>query len=149
MIELVPFAPRHVAFAAGLEQVCFSSPWSADALAEEIENPDAYFIVAEENGVFLGYAGMHTPCGDCYVDNIAVEPSARRRGVGEALVRGLIEHARAIGGAFISLEVRPSNTAARRLYEKLGFSLAGRRKNFYMHPTEDGLILTKTLEGAV
>lgn len=149
MIELVAFSVRHVPFAARLEEICFSSPWSEAALVEEIGNPDAYFLAAEEDGVFLGYAGMHTPCGDCYVDNIAVEPSARRRGVGEALVRGLIEHARAIGGAFISLEVRPSNTAARHLYEKLGFSLAGRRKNFYMHPTEDGLILTKTLEGSV
>lgn len=149
MIELVPFAPRHVVFAARLEEICFSFPWSEAALAEEIENPDAYFIAAEEDGVFLGYAGMHTPCGDCYVDNIAVEPAARRRGVGEALVRGLIEHAQTIGGAFISLEVRPSNTAALHLYEKLGFSQAGRRKNFYTHPTEDGLILTKTLESAV
>ena len=70
---------------------------------------------------------------------------ARRKGVGEALTRALIAHGEELGGEFISLEVRPSNAAAIHLYEKLGFVTAGRRKNFYSHPTEDGLIMTKEL----
>ena len=144
-MKIVPFAAAHVQPAADLEKLCFSSPWSAEALAGELDNPDAYFVAAEEDGEFLGYAGMHCPCGDCYVDNIAVCPAARRKGVGEALTRALIARGEELGGTFISLEVRPSNAAAIHLYEKLGFALAGRRKNFYSHPTEDGLILTKEL----
>ncbi len=144
-MEIVSFALRHVQPAAELEKLCFSSPWSVESLAAELDNPDAFFVAAEENGAFLGYAGMHCPCGDCYVDNIAVCPSARRKGVGEALTRALIAHGEALGGTFISLEVRPSNAAAIHLYEKLGFATAGRRKNFYTNPTEDGLILTKEL----
>ena len=146
MLRIVPFALRHVQPAAALEWQCFSSPWSEDALAEELKNPDAFFVEAEEDGAFVGYAGMHCPMGDCYIDNIAVAPAARRHGAATALLRALEEHGRALGGTFLSLEVRPSNTAALALYEKTGFVPAGRRKAFYAHPTEDGLILTKTLD---
>ena len=144
MLRIVPFALRHVQPAAALEWQCFSSPWSEDALAEELKNPDAFFVAAEEDGAFVGYAGMHCPMGDCYIDNIAVAPATRRHGAATALLRALEEHGRALGGTFLSLEVRPSNAAAIALYEGFGFRQAGRRKNYYDLPKEDALILTKT-----
>ncbi len=134
---------EHVAAVAQLEKECFSQPWSEKSLLEEIENPDAYFIVETENGEVVGYAGMHTPCGDCYVDNIAVFERHRGKGYGEKLTCSLIEKAKELGG-FISLEVRESNAPAIGLYEKLGFSAVGKRKNFYTSPREDAVIYTKT-----
>lgn len=135
--------PEHVEALAELERLCFSQPWSREALAEEIGNPVGCFLVAVEEGRVLGYAGMHCSWGECYVDNVAVFPEFRRQGVGAALVRALEAEARKRGGEFLSLEVRPSNWKAVKLYTKLGFAEAGRRKGFYDGPREDGLIMTK------
>ncbi len=133
---------EHIKAVARLERECFSEPWSEKSLLDEIDNPDAYFIVETENGEVVGYAGMHTPCGDCYVDNIAVFEKHRGKGYGERLTLSLIEKARELGD-FISLEVRQSNAPAIGLYEKLGFSAVGKRKSFYTSPREDAVIYTK------
>lgn len=140
---------EHGPVLAELEKLCFSSPWSEAALAEETENPNACFFTAVEDGKILGYAGMHMAAGECYVDNVAVFPAFRRKGVGEALLRALLREAESRGGEFLSLEVRPSNASALALYRKLGFLEEGRRKNFYTGPIEDGLILTKRFQKSV
>ena len=77
-----------------------------------------------------------------YLCNLAVSEAFRRRGIGKALMTAAIECCKAQGCAFLSLEVRPSNTAAVRLYEALGFTKRGERKQFYTLPDEDALILT-------
>ncbi|WP_411676405.1 ribosomal protein S18-alanine N-acetyltransferase [Caproicibacter sp.] len=141
-LKLVPMAPRHLDRLAELERLCFAQPWTRDGLAAELSSDTAVFLTAESGGEIVGYAGMHCVCGECYVDNIAVFPAFRRRGVGRALTRGLIGRARGRNAEFLSLEVRPSNTAAVALYQSLGLRPAGRRKNFYRNPTEDALILT-------
>ena len=84
---------------------------------------------------------MHTVLGESYVDNIAVLPAHRGRGIGRALTAALVGHARA-GGAFITLEVRASNVPAVSLYASLGFEKAGVRRDFYKAPREDALIFT-------
>ena len=73
---------EHIPHITELEQLCFSEPWSENALREELSNPDAFFIAAEVEGKVAGYGGMHTPWGDCYIDNIAVFPEFRKMGVG-------------------------------------------------------------------
>lgn len=137
---------RHLDDLARLERLCFSRPWSRQALKEELTNPAACFLVGEEAGEVLGYAGMHCAAGECYVDNVAVFPEARRQGVGRKLMEALLQAAAARGGEFLSLEVRPSNLEALALYRGLGFREAGRRRRFYDDPVEDGLLLTKDLE---
>lgn len=134
---------EHTETLSELERLCFSRPWSREALDEEVENPGACFFTAVEDGKPLGYGGMHCSCGECYMDNIAVFPEYRRRGAATALLTALEREARARGGEFLSLEVRPSNWQAVELYRKLGFEEAGRRKGFYTEPVEDALILTK------
>ena len=134
-------AACHIPQIAALERLCFSEPWSEKSLSEEIENPAAYFIAAVENGAVLGYAGMHTVLGESYVDNIAVLPAHRGRGIGRALTAALVGHARA-GGAFITLEVRASNVPAVSLYASLGFEKAGVGRDFYKAAREDALIFT-------
>ena len=86
---------------------------------------------------------MHFVCGEGYFDNIAVLPEFRRQGIGRAIVQALLDFARQHGGAFVSLEVRESNSGAFALYRMLGFRRVGRRRNFYTKPSEDALILTK------
>lgn len=135
--------PCHIPEIARLERLCFSHPWSEAALREELENPDAVFLVCLLNGKPAGYAGMHAPAGDCYLDNIAVFPQFRRQGLGAKLLEALEARAVERGGSFLTLEVRPSNREALALYRSRGYSEAGRRKNFYEDPREDALLLTK------
>lgn len=124
-----------------LEEECFITPWSERAILDSYNN-STLFLLFEEEGEILGYVGLQIVLDEGYITNVAVTKKARKRGVGSALISRLKEVAKEKGLRFISLEVRKSNAAAIALYEKQGFKAAGKRKNFYSHPTEDGLIMT-------
>lgn len=147
-LQAVPMAAAHLECLAGLEALCFSQPWSRDALAEEIGNPHACFLVCMDGPEILGYGGMHFAWGEFYMDNVAVFPQHRRKGAAKTLLLSLMDVARQHGGRFLTLEVRPSNGPAVALYKSLGFAEAGRRKNFYTAPKEDALIMTKEFDHA-
>lgn len=125
-----------------LEKECFSSPWSLESIEEELGNPQAHFLVAETDGAVAGYIGVQEICGEAYITNVAVTESKRNLGIGSELLSGAIDGAKQRNCAFITLEVRQSNTGAQKLYEKMNFTLAGSRKDFYRNPTENGLIYT-------
>lgn len=141
--QLVPMDRSHLAAVAALERLCFTTPWTEAMLEEELYNDTASFIVAQrDDGEVLGYAGLHVILDEGYIDNVAVRPEYRRQGVADRLLDVFCRFGQA-RLAFLTLEVRPSNTAAVALYEKHGFTEAGRRKNYYENPTEDALLLTK------
>ena len=105
-------------------------------LTDALFDSQASFIVAEaEDGHILGY-----------IDNIAVTPDARRHGVASALLDVYCRFG-AVNLAFLTLEVRASNEAARGLYEKYGFQQAGLRPGYYQHPREDAVIMTRYFNG--
>lgn len=135
--------PEDIAAAAALEQSCFSEPWSEQNFSDELKNPRGMFFVAEEHGRPIGHAGLHHVLDEGYVANVAVDPSARQRGVGHALVDALCTFAQAQLLRFLTLEVRESNLPAIALYQKHGFERVGRRKDFYAVPTEDAILMTK------
>ena len=140
-MRIVPMAESHIDAVAALERACFSDPWSADALREELDNPHAVFTVAVgEDGSVLGYVGMHHLVDEGFITNVAVSPQARRRGVARALLAALAAYGREHGLYRITLEVRVGNTPARALYEGEGYVLDGVRPKFYSHPTEDAAI---------
>jgi ribosomal-protein-alanine N-acetyltransferase len=78
---------------------------------------------------------------ELHINNLAVRPECRGAGVGRTLLESVFHHAVALGARRATLEVRQSNAAARKLYERLGFSVAAIRKAYYDHPVEDALIL--------
>ena len=145
-VKIVPMAAEHLDRLEQLERMCFSRPWSKKMLAEELENQCAAFLVAQDGdtGKVVGYAGLLVVADEGYITNVAVFPEYRRRGVAAQLLSVFENFARGNRLAFLTLEVRPSNTAAIALYESFGFRQAGRRKNYYDLPKEDALILTKT-----
>ncbi len=145
-MRIVTMNPAHVAQIAQIEKVCFSDPWSEKSVASELENELSLWLVAEEDGQVCGYVGSQTVLGETDMMNVAVHPDFRRRGIAEALVNALVEALKAKGSHCLTLEVRASNSPARALYEKLGFSRIGTRKNYYRNPKEDGLILRKEWE---
>ena len=140
-MTLQPMLPQHLSAAAALERLCFSLPWSLESFAAELENPSSYYVVVVEGDRLLGYAGMRFVLDEFYVDNIAVAPDCRRRGVADALLSALTAFGRA-RLACLMLEVRASNGPAIALYEKHGFQAVGRRKNYYDAPREDAILMT-------
>ena len=140
--KLVPMDKSHIKEIAQIERECFSDPWSEDALEEELYNPLASFIVAQRpDGAVLGYAGLHAVLDEGYLDNIAVREDYRGNGIADDLLDVFVRFGRE-HLSFLTLEVRPSNEPAIRLYYKHGFSQVGRRKDYYQHPKEDVIIMT-------
>ena len=136
----------HVSQIAQLEKICFSDPWSENSIASELGNKLAFWLVATEGEKVAGYIGSQTVMAETDMMNVAVHPDFRRQGIAEALVNGLVEHLKGMGSHCLTLEVRASNAPAIALYEKLGFSEFGRRRNYYRNPREDALILRKEWE---
>ncbi|MFA9381639.1 MAG: ribosomal protein S18-alanine N-acetyltransferase, partial [Acetanaerobacterium sp.] len=114
--QIVPFLPEHLQRLADLERECFSSPWSYDGLLEELSNPMAVFRVAHVDSEVAGYAGMQHILDEGYITNVAVSKPFRRRGIAAQLLHTLLAYGKENDMAFISLEVRVSNSAAIALY---------------------------------
>jgi ribosomal-protein-alanine N-acetyltransferase len=128
-----------------LERQCFSVPWTEAMLRAQLSSGDHVFLVAEEDGAVLGYAGLLFVLDEGYISNVAVAPAQRRRGVARALLGALERRAREKGLAFLTLEVRAGNAAAIALYAGCGYETVGRRKNYYEKPAEDALLMTRFL----
>ncbi len=144
-MEIVPMAAAHTAAIAALERLCFPDPWSEALIAGELENPLSRWFVALCGGDVAGYAGAQAVGPQADVMNLAVDPARRRGGIAAALLRALETRLLQDGVRELFLEVRPSNGAALALYRRAGFLEIGRRKNYYLKPKEDALILRKEL----
>ena len=125
-----------------LERLCFSLPWSHATLIREIRDPGCVYLAAADGAELLGYAGMQTVLDEGYINNIAVSPQHRRRGVASALLSALTARARELELSFLTLEVRAGNAPAISLYEKFGFAAVGTRRGYYEKPREDALLMT-------
>ena len=123
-----------------IEKLCFPDPWSREALIYELEeNPRAFYIVAELDEKVVGYAGMWWVVDEGHITNVAVMPGYRN--IGQGIIDVLIEFTSEKGIRHHTLEVRRSNEAAIRLYEKSGFRTEGIRKGYYLNNGEDALIM--------
>lgn len=143
-IIIVPMSAENIADLADIERECFSMPWSAEMLREELFNDCASYIVAQnESGEVLGYAGLLVAADEGYITNVAVREKYRRFHVASQLMDVFMSFCVTNDLAFITLEVRRSNVSAIALYEKYGFAEAGVRKNYYDAPKEDALIMTR------
>ena len=132
-----------------LEARCFTNPWSRELLARELGRGDvAHLFALRLPGVQVAaFCFCWIIVDELHVNTIAVDEGYRRRGLGLRLMREVMERAARRGATRATLEVRASNVPARRLYEALGFTVRGVRRNYYTHPEEDALILWK--EGLV
>ena len=146
-VRIVPMNADHLDEIAELEQVCFSTPWSRNMLAEELDNACSAFLVAlDDGGHVAGYAGLQVILDEGYITNVAVQPEYRCQGVAGQLLAVFLNFAKGNHLAFLTLEVRASNYGAIALYGGLGFRSVGRRKNYYEHPKEDAIIMTKEFD---
>lgn len=126
---------------ARLEEICFSIPWSNNAIEEAFDNELYRFVAAEENGVVVGYANFRIVADEGEIERVAVHPDFRRRGYGRKLMEAMVEYSRRKGVRDMTLDVRVNNEKAINLYESCGFVEEGRRKDYYREPTEDAIIM--------
>ena len=129
-----------------IERASFPTPWKREHFLHEIfRNPLAWNRVAVIGDRLLAYACLWLVDDELAINNLAVDPLERGRGVGGWFLSRLIVEAAARGCTQATLEVRPSNVAARRLYERHGFRETGRRRNYYVVEGEDAIVMTAVL----
>lgn len=143
-VVITDVQPRHLSQIEELEKQCFSLPWTWEQLMSQLPDDSHEFLAAEAEGKILGYVGMMTVLDEGYISNVAVDPAYRRQGIGDLLIGELLSRAVMRQLSFVTLEVREHNEAAIALYRKHGFSPVGMRKNYYVHPVENALLMTKT-----
>jgi ribosomal-protein-alanine acetyltransferase len=134
-----------------LERRCASHPWTERHFRGAID-PAArtQTLVARAPGpkgtrVIVGFCAVRRVVDEVHVENLAVRPSERRRGLARRLLRFVLERAVREGARAALLEVRESNAAARALYEREGFHVAGRREAYYNAPVEAAILLARVL----
>jgi ribosomal-protein-alanine N-acetyltransferase len=125
-----------------VENASFTTPWSREAFYNELTNNHfANYIVMEIDGLIVGYCGVWIVVDEAHVTNIALLPEVRGMGLGEALLRKIMDLARSFHAKAMTLEVRVTNHIAQNLYGKLGFQKGGIRKNYYVDNHEDALVM--------
>lgn len=132
---------------ARLEAAWSSEPWSPSAFADFCACPGSAVLLFEEDGTPQAYASYRFCADYAELINLAVAAPLRRRGLARALLTSVLCHLQDEGVQSLTLEVRESNAPARALYESLGASAVGRRKNFYRAPMEDAILYCLTLNG--
>lgn len=128
-----------------IERLSFSMPWSKTSFRSEIYSRYSITRIAVLNGVIVGYICARHVADECHLLNLAVHPDYRRRGIAKMLLDNVIQELKKEGCRFFYLEVRSSNYAARKLYEKFGFNMVGIRKGYYVNPVEDAVIMMREI----
>ncbi len=105
------------------------------------EAPRRIALIADNENRVTGFLIARADLDEWEIENVVVAPERRRAGIGSALVRELLHQAAMAKATSVLLEVRESNSAARRLYENIGFVEVGRRRDYYVQPAEDALLL--------
>lgn len=141
-VKIRPMTLRDIDEVVKIEKQVYTWPWSPWIFFQELIAPDRYYFVAEAEGQIIGYAGLQWVLDEGHITNIAVRKEWQRRGVGSLLLENLISKAKKLNLKFLTLEVRASNKAAQKLYKKYGFVIEGIRRNYYVKPLEDAVIMT-------
>ena len=125
-----------------IELATFPTPWSEQSFIDEMtKNVCARYMVAEENGRILAFAGAWLIFDEGHITNIAVDEAVRGRRIGAGVTKALMQYAANLGVDYMMLEVRRSNLVAQSMYKKLGFIELGYRKRYYEDNGEDALLM--------
>ena len=150
--RIEPMTPADISQVIAVEQASYTMQWPRKAYEHELtQNKLAHYFVLRttlpnpQPGDLIGMTGFWLIADEAHISTLAVHPAWRRYGLGEWLLLHLLEQAQALGAIVATLEVRPSNQAALRLYQKYDFQEQGRRVHYYSDNGEDALIFTTPL----
>ncbi len=131
-----------------IERRSFPTPWRSAMFREELKRAVSHLWILERDGACLGYVCFWTLPGELHLLNLAVHPDERRQGLGRLLVGSMLRSGVSQGAETAWLEVRPSNSAARGLYGRLGFTEKGRRPRYYRDSGEDAIVMSLEVRSA-
>jgi [ribosomal protein S18]-alanine N-acetyltransferase len=138
---LEPMQLEDVPAVMAVDQLCFPTPWSEISYRSEIGNNAAYYLVARLDGRLVGFGGAWLVMDEAHVTTLGVDPTFRGQKIGERVLAAILVEAHRRGVRRASLEVRESNLAAVRLYEKYGFVPVARRRGYYTDNGEDAIVM--------
>lgn len=148
-VGLSPMTEHDLLEVVEIEQTSGLSPWGWDAYHRELQSDDRGLMwVARVHAnlgkqeSLAGYVVGRLIAGELHINNVAVRQAYRRRGIGSELLSRVLAEAKSCRALRAFLEVRAGNTAAQALYESGGFSVVGRRRNYYSNPQDDALLMT-------
>jgi len=126
-----------------IERLSFPSPWSREAIIEELGRAWARLDVVRDGatGTLAAFANYWLVADELHILNIATHPQWRRQGHATRLLAHMIDVARAVPCRLMTLEVRRSNVSAQRLYRRFAFRSVGVRPNYYAEDQEDAIVM--------
>ncbi len=129
-----------------IEEASFNNPTTRQWYESELQRPEVcfVFVIRTRQARVAGFCAFWRVVDQIHINNLAIDPAWRRRGLGRRLLAAVLAEAEAMGAPHVTLEVRRSNSAALALYEGAGFNIVGVRSGYYTHPIEDALILSRT-----
>ena len=142
IIDITPMRRRHLSAVIAIEKQVYPRPWSRTLLLGELDlKTSRDYVVARDGRRIIGYAGVMLVGDEGHVTTIAVDPNMQRRAIGMRLMLALAKSALEREANSMTLEVRASNRAAQRLYQRFGFVSVGARKGYYQDNAEDAFIM--------
>jgi [ribosomal protein S18]-alanine N-acetyltransferase len=130
-----------------IEEASFNNPTTREWYEGELKRPEVCFIyvLRTDDQPVAAFCAFWLVVDQAHINNLAVRPELRGRGLGTQLLESILAEARHLGATSLTLEVRRSNIAAQRLYAKAGFFEHSVRKNYYTQPVEDAIILLRKI----
>ncbi len=140
-LRFEPIQESHIPSILEIEKLTNTAPWSERSFKNELDHKFGVFLVAIMQGEVVAYGGVWLVIDEAHVTTIAVAEQHRRKGIGQRLMVELLQKAKKAGMVCSTLEVRASNDAAIRMYEKFGDSVAATRKGYYPDNREDAVVM--------
>lgn len=140
-IDFDEMKPEDVPEVVAIENASFNLPWSEASFFNQIHNPRSVSRVARIDKRIIGYICASRIIDEGHILDLAMHPEFRKCGIASALIKHIIEHLRENDCRFIFLEVRASNETAKKMYERFNFEVIGIRKNYYVLPVEDAVVM--------
>jgi ribosomal-protein-alanine N-acetyltransferase len=141
-LSIVPMTSGDISAVTRIEKASFSTVWPSDAFFNELgTNKLAHYFVGRLGERIVAYGGIWVILEDSHVTTLAVDPPYRGQRFGEIMLLRLIDEALQRGAAWMTLEVRESNSVAQRLYRKYGFTTVTMRRGYYSDDNESALVM--------
>jgi ribosomal-protein-alanine N-acetyltransferase len=131
----------HIPALRELELTCFGAHWAATDFKRELENPNSHYFILTAGSRVVAYLGYWQILEEAHIISVGVAPDCRKQRLAQRLLCYMLEQCITQGIQWITLEVKDSNVAAQELYAKFGFSIMGRRKNYYQADRQDALVM--------
>jgi ribosomal-protein-alanine N-acetyltransferase len=143
-ITIIPMFEKHLDAVAAIEMELFSDPWSRTMFFQDLKADYGQCYVALQGEVVIGYVNAWVLCDECTINRFACSKKNQRSGIGTQILSFLMHEAVRRGAKIFFLDVRSSNSAAQRFYEKAGFVKTGLRKAYYTDTREDAVLMSMT-----